>query len=38
MYMDDDTYKKKIIIPSFGGVEDFLWVNSVVLGFWDPKT
>ena len=38
MNMDDDTQKEEIIIPSFGGVEDFLWVNLVVLSFWDSKT
>ena len=38
MYMDDDTQKEKIIILSFGGAEDVLWVNLTVLGFWDLKT
>ena len=33
MSTNDETQKKKIIISSFGGVEDFLQVNPMISSF-----
>ena len=38
MYINDDTQKKKTIIPSLGGAKDVLWVDLVVYNFWNLKT
>ena len=35
--MDDDTQKEKMIIPSFGGVEDFLQEDLTVFKLLDAK-
>ena len=37
MNIDDDTQKERIIIPSFGVLRMFLWVNPMISRFCDES-